>query len=141
MAGLIPENKFTTLAYNQFLNEKKLMGSRCKKCGALYVPLTPICRKCYGDDMELVEMKGKGKLASYSVIAVGAPLMVEEGYDREHPYCTGIVELEEGVRIPARILGLDVTKPENIKIGTPLTVEFQERGEGEEKRTFLAFRV
>jgi hypothetical protein len=135
------EVEFTTRAYDQFLNQRKLMGSRCKRCGATYVPLRPICTKCQGDEMELVQMKGKGKLIAYTVIAVGAPMMIEEGFDREHPYCSGVVELEEGMRIPARIVGVDVKNPENIKIGTPLTVEYQERGEGEEKRTFLAFKA
>ena len=86
-------------------------------------------------------MKGKGKLAAYTVITVGTPLMVEEGFDREHPYCSGIVELEGGVRITARILGVDVTQPDQIKIGTPVTVEYQERVHGGEKKTFLAFRA
>ncbi len=135
------DDELSTRAYDQFLNQRKLMGSKCKKCGAIYVPLRPICTKCQGDEMGLVEMKGKGKLIAYTVIAVGAPLMIEEGFDRENPYCSGIVELEEGVRIPARILGLDVKNPEKIKLGTPLTVEYQERGEGEEKKTFLAFRA
>jgi hypothetical protein len=135
------ESKLTTAVYNQFLGEGKLMGSKCKRCGTLYLPLRPICGKCHGSEMELVEMKGKGKLIAFSMIAVGAPMMVNEGYDREHPYCSGIVELEEGVKIPARILGLDVNNPEKIKIGTPLTVDFLDRGEGDEKMTFLAFKA
>ena len=86
-------------------------------------------------------MNGRGKLVSYTVISVGPPMMIEEGFDREHPYCSGIVELEEGVRIPGRIVGVNVAKPDQIKIGTPVTVEYQERVHGEEKRTFLAFRA
>ena len=135
------ENEFTTRAYNQFLNDKKLMGSKCKACGSLYLPLRPICPQCHESEMELAEMKGKGKLAAFSVISVGSPLMVAEGFDRNNPYCSGIVELEEGVKIPARILGLDVQNPEKIQVGTPLTIEFQERGEENEKKTFIAFRA
>ena len=47
----------------------------------------------------------------------------------------------EGVRIAARILGVDVMNPDQIKIGTPVTVEYQERVHGGEKKTFLAFRA
>jgi uncharacterized OB-fold protein len=133
------ENEFSSSAYNRFLTEKKLMGTKCKRCGAIHLPLRPICPKCYESEMELVEMKGRGKLVAYTVISVGPPMMCDEGFDREHPYCSGIVELEEGVRIPARIMGVNVTEPEQIKIGTPVTVEYQERIHGEEKRTFLAF--
>jgi len=137
----VAENEFYSAAYDRFISEGKLVGSKCQKCGAMHVPPRPICPKCHANDMELVAMKGEGKLAAYTVVAVGPPMMVEEGFDREHPYCSGVIELEEGVRITARILGVDVTKPDQIKIGTPVTVEYQERVHGGEKKTFLAFRA
>jgi uncharacterized OB-fold protein len=86
-------------------------------------------------------MKGKGILAAYTVITVVPPLMVEEGFDRQHPYCCGIVELEEGAKVSARILGLDPAEPERIKVGTPLTAEFVEAEHEGEKRTFLGFKA
>lgn len=139
--AIVAENKFYSAAYDRFISEGKLMGSKCQKCGAMYVPPRPICPKCHASEMELVAMKGKGKLAAYTVITVGTPLMVEEGFDREHPYCSGVVELEEGARITARILGVNVMNPDRIKIGTPVAVEYQERVHGGEKKTFLAFRA
>jgi uncharacterized OB-fold protein len=90
--------------------------------------------------MEWVEMKGKGKLAAFTCIAIGPPFMIKEGYDRKHPYVSGVVELEEGVRVVARIEGMDASKPETIEIGAPLEVEFLHRGEGEDSTTSLAFR-
>lgn len=134
------ERPFSDISYEKFLNEEKVMGSRCKKCGALFAPPRSICIKCYSSDMEWVEMKGKGKLAAFTCIAVGPPFMIKEGYDRKHPYCSGVVELEEGVKVVARIEGVDTNKPETIKIGMPLTVEFLHRGEGENLTTFLAFK-
>jgi hypothetical protein len=131
---------FNSASFNQFLNEKKLMGSKCKKCATVYLPPRPLCTKCFSVDMEWVEMKGKGKLVAYTVIAVGPTLMIEEGYNRKNPYCSGIVQLEEGPRISARILGVDVRRPDSIKIGIPMQVEYLERGAGEHRRTFLAFR-
>jgi len=137
----VAENEFYSAAYDRFISQGKLMGSKCQKCGSIYVPPRPICPKCHASEMELVAMKGKGKLAAYTVVTVGPPMMVEEGFDRDHPYCSGVVELEEGVRVTARILGVDVMNPDQIKIGTPLTVEYQEREHGGEKKTFLAFRA
>jgi len=134
------ERPFSDITYEQFLNEEKLMGSKCQKCGALYVPPRPICIKCYANEMDWVEMKGKGKLAAFTSIYVGPPSMVEMGYDRKNPYCSGVVKLEEGVRVVARIEGVNTNKPETIEVGTPLTVEFLHHGEGEKIRTFLAFR-
>ena len=135
------ENEFSSSAHNRFLAEKKLIGVRCKRCGAISLPTRPICPKCNASEMEVVEMSGRGKLVAYTVISVGPPMMIEEGFDRERPYCSGVVELEEGVRIPGRIVGVNVAKPDQIKIGTPVTVEYQERVHGEETKTFLAFRA
>ena len=134
------ERPFNDISYEQFLNEEKLMGSRCKKCGTLFVPPRSICIKCYATEMEWVEMKGKGKLAAFTCIAVGPPFMIAEGYDRKRPYVSGVVALEEGTRAVARIEGVDGSKPETIKIGAPLQVEFLHRGEGDNLETFLAFK-
>ena len=125
--------------FELFLNEEKLMGSRCIGCGALFVPPRAICIKCHRSEMEWAEMTGTGTLAAFTAIAIGPPSMVEEGYDRNNPYCSGAVELAEGPRVVARIEGVDTLNPENIKIGTPLKVKFLHRGAGENLTTVLAF--
>ena len=132
------ERSFSDSSYEQFLNEDKLMGSKCKKCNSLYLPPRPICIECHNTDMEWVQMKGIGKLLAFTCIAVGPPFMVKEGYNRSNPYCSGVVELEEGVQVDARIEGVDTSNPESIKIGLPLTAEFLHREEG--TRTFLGFK-
>jgi hypothetical protein len=137
---MMGKREFTATSFNKFLSEKKLMASQCKKCKAMYLPPRPLCTRCYNGEMEWTELQGKGALVAYTVIAVGPSFMIEEGYDRKNHYCSGIVQLEEGPRISARVMGVDVKKPDTIKIGTPLEVEFLERGEGENKKTFLAFR-
>jgi len=137
---LMEARPFNDISYERFLSEDKLMGSRCQKCGSVFVPPRPICTKCYGSEMEWAEMKGKGQLAAFTSIAIGPPFMIKEGYDRKHPYVCGVVALEEGVRVVARIDGVDGTKPETIKIDTPLSAEFLHIGEGEASTTFLAFR-
>ena len=134
------ERPFNDTSYHQFLNEEKLMGSKCKRCGTLFAPPRPICIKCHGTDMQWVELKGKGKLAAFTCISVGPPFMVAEGYNRKRPYISGVVELDEGVRLDARIEELDGTKPETIEIRMPLTVKFLHRGESENMRTVLAFK-
>jgi uncharacterized OB-fold protein len=88
--------------------------------------------------MEWHELKGTGKLAAYTAIAVGPSFMLEEGFDRNNPYCAGVVELEEGVSISARILNVDPKQPERIGVGMPVTAEFLQR---EGKDTALAFKA
>ncbi len=131
--------EFTSAAFYGFLSEHKLMGSRCETCGASYLPPRPLCTACYGEAMEWVEMPGQGKLIAFTTIHIAPTAMIEAGYDRNKPYCAGIVQLEGGPAISAQILGVDATQPAQMKIGTPLRAAFVERGEGKEQRTYLAF--
>ena len=133
------ERPFSDISYEQFLSEEKLMGSRCKKCDAHYVPPRAICVGCYSSDMEWVEMKGKGRLAAFTCITVAPPFMMAQGYNRKNPYISGVVELEEGGRVDARIEGMDPGKPEEIKVGTPLKAKYLHGQVGEKKETYLAF--
>jgi scaffold protein (connect acetoacetyl-CoA thiolase and HMG-CoA synthase) len=135
------ERKFTSTEFRKFLGDHKLAGSRCRSCGARYLPPRPLCPACYSDDMEWVEMAGQGKLIAFTIVYIAPTAMLEAGYGRENPYCTGIVQLDEGPSISAQILGVDVKNPAGIKIGMPLTIDFVERGEGEAQRTFLAFKA
>lgn len=132
-------NSFTGAAFYEYFNAHRLMGSRCKSCGALYLPPRPACVRCADSEMEWIEVGGEGKLVAYTVIRVAPTAMLAAGYGFKKPYCTGIVELENGERISAQILGVDVAHPASIEIGMPVTMTFVERGEEDKKQTFLAF--
>lgn len=81
-----------------------------------------------------------GKLTAFTSIAVAPPYMAKEGFNRNNPYIVGVMELEEGVKTVARIVGIDAKKPEQIKVGTSLKADFIEKGEGAEKQTILVFK-
>jgi len=135
----VGEREFDATSFYQFLGEHKLMGSRCRSCGALHVPPRPLCPACYSQEMRWEELGGRGKLVAFTIIHIAPTTMIEAGYSRDNPYCTGIVRLAEGPAISAQILGVDPTKLEEIEIGMPLRVVFVRRGEGEAQRTYLAF--
>ena len=84
-------------------------------------------------------MKGKGRLAAFSCINIPPPFMIAQGYNRKNPYCTGVVELEEGAKVDARIDSVDCANPEAIKVGMPLKVKFLHRKDRDKKETYLAF--
>ena len=132
---------FTAASFNQFLSEKKLMAARCSACNKIYLPPRAVCPQCHSDQLEWAELPGAGKLIAFTSVYVGPTAMNAAGYSRENPYCTGIVQLDNGCAISAQILGVDAKQPEQIKIGTPLTIEFIERGEGDKKKTYLAFKA
>ena len=134
------QKPFNDTSYEQFLNEGKIMGSKCKKCGTLALPPRPICVSCFGSEMEWVQFQGIGKLTAFTCIVVAPPYMAKEGFGRSNPYTVGVVELDEGVKVVSRIVGVDSKKPEQIKVGTPLKAEFIKKGEGADIKTILAFK-
>lgn len=122
------------------LTDGKLIGSKCKQCGAVSVPQRQICPKCHSIDSEIIALTGKGKLVAFTVISVPPVMMANAGYDAKNPYCVGIVELDEGARVSAQILDVNMSAPEEIKVGMPLSMTTINRGEGEAQETFLAFK-
>ena len=135
------ERKLPGVLHAESLKVRKLTGSRCRTCGRLFLPSRTICPHCRSEDMESVDFRGRGKLIAFTVICVPPPMMLEEGFSREKPYCCGVVELEEGVRVSARVIGVDVNKPDSIKIGAPVEVEFVSYSRGKEDKVFLAFKL
>jgi len=68
--------------------------------------------------MEWTELKGIGKLLSYSIVHVSTA-----DYQSQTPYAVGIVELDEGARLSGVIRNV---KHEDLKIGLSLIVDFEE---------------
>ncbi len=133
------EKDITIQSYLEYINSKKLMGSKCKKCGAVDVPPRKLCIKCNSTDVDWIEMSGNGKIAAFSCISVGTTFMVEKGYSMKKPYCFSVINLDEGPMISGQLLGVDETKPDTIKIETPVKVKFIETDLKGETRVDLGF--
>jgi len=134
------DREFSDLSYRQFLSEEKLMGCRCKYCGAVFLPPRPICTECHSREMDWVEMPGAGRLAAFTCITVGPPAMQAEGYNRKNPYCSGVVEVGGGIRVDARIEGIDPKNPEKIQVGMKMRANYIHREKEGVLSTVLAFR-
>jgi uncharacterized OB-fold protein len=135
------DQDFTHHTFQAYLSEHRLMGTRCQACGAAYLPPRPMCTRCYSIEMEWAAQPVEGTLMAFTTIHIAPSAMIAAGYGRDHPYCSGIVRLENGLSISAQIVGVEAEQPEAIQIGAPVRVEFLERGEGDSKKTVLAFRV
>lgn len=107
---------FTIEQFYKFLAQGKLMAGKCLKCGKMHLPPRPLCDNCYGQEFEWVEVSGKGKLLTYTVIHVAPPQ-----FQALAPYAVGIVQLENGLKIPGMISGVP---QEQLKIGLDLTIDF-----------------
>ena len=115
------------------------MGSRDVSSGEVFLPPRPLNPSDYSTDMEWIEFSGKGELQAFTSIYINSTLMNEAGYDRANPCVVGIVKTAEGPSISALVVGLNGTNPQNLKIGTPLKVKFIDQGEGDARKTLLAF--
>jgi uncharacterized OB-fold protein len=96
------EYKLTFQEYNEALKQNKLLGLKCKQCGTITVPPKMVCRKCASSDLEVVEVKGKGKIRTFATVYVGA-----EGRQGECPYIIVLVELDEGPWIMGNLIDID----------------------------------
>jgi uncharacterized OB-fold protein len=113
----MPEDcSFNISSFYAFLDKKQLMACKCNACSSLILPPKPMCTKCLSTNLKWVELKGTGKLLSYTVIHV-AP----EQFQSMTPYIVGIVELDEGIRLPGMIF--DAASDE-LKVGMRLKVDF-----------------
>lgn len=133
------DRPFTAASFQAYMNEGKLMGSRNRETGEIFVPPRPIDPATQGEDMEWIELSGRGTLAAFTSVYIGTSAMIDAGYDRSKPYVAGIVQLEEGPRISAQIAGVDATQPDLAWIGRAVRATFIERGEGNERRAYLGF--
>jgi uncharacterized OB-fold protein len=107
---------FTIEQFYKYLAQGKLMAGKCRKCGKIHLPPRPLCDECFSQEFDWVEVSGKGKLLTYTVIHI-AP----QQFQALAPYAVGIVELEKGLRIPGMIQGL---RQEELRIGMELTMDF-----------------
>ena len=106
------EHKLTFKDYNEALKEDKLLGLKCRECGAITVPPKMVCRKCASPDMEIVELSGRGKIQTFATVYV-AP----EGREDEVPYVIVIAELDEGPWLMGNLDGIEPEKVDTEIIG------------------------
>ena len=87
-----------------FLEEGKVMGTRCTACKKVYFPPRMDCSNCLtSDSMTWVEMPKDWTLLTYTK-AYFAPI----GFEGDTPYILGVAESEGGARLLARVsAGID----------------------------------
>ncbi len=94
----------------------RLLLQRCA-CGRLRHPPAPVCSVCHGFEWKPVEVCGRGRV--YSFVVAHHPAIPPFQY----PNPIGLVELEEGPRIVANLVGV---APEAIRVGMPVRCEIVE---------------
>jgi uncharacterized protein len=93
----------------------RLLIQRCASCGVLRHPPRPMCDRCGSLEWDATEAGGRGTV--YSFVVNHYPQVPAFDY----PLAVALIELEEGTRLVANVVGID---PSEIRIGAPVSVVF-----------------
>ncbi len=99
------------------LGQKKLLGSKCKKCGYVYATPRAHCMMC-GAETEWYELPKEGRIHSFTTCYFGS-----EEFLPETPFHLVLVEFD-GVNslFLGRLIGADT---EDLYIGMPIRAKFR----------------
>lgn len=100
----------------------ELRLQRCNSCGKVWAPNGPVCPHCFSEDYKWHKLSGRGKIASWVVFHK----LYHPSFARELPYNVAFVELQEGPRLIANIVGIENA---DLKIGMPVEVVFEDVNE------------
>jgi len=95
--------------------EGKLLCHQCASCGKLQHPPTPLCPSCHATEWNLVELSGRGTVASFIIIHHPPNPWFEL------PMVAGTIDLDEGVQVISNICDID---PHDVRLGMPVDVFF-----------------
>jgi uncharacterized protein len=93
----------------------RLLIQRCATCEVLRHPPRPACAACGSFEWDTVESAGRGTV--YSYVVVHHPQVPAFDY----PLPIAVVELEEGTRLVANLVGIEA---DAVHIGLPVAVAF-----------------
>ncbi len=103
-------------------DNKKIMGTRCPTCNLVYVPARSVCRDCFGELSEWVEVSQKGTLLTYTVAHQSNPVQPVST-----PIVYGIVQLDGADTGFVHMLG--EVDPGQLKVGTKVKAVFKVKKE------------
>jgi uncharacterized protein len=99
--GLAPLADGFSQAYWDAARDGTLLIQHCASCGSYQFYPRGHCTGCFAPDPEWVPASGRGRLHTYTVIH----RTPNAEFAADCPYVLAIVELDEGPRLTARILG------------------------------------
>ncbi len=102
----------------------KLMIQRCVDCGEAQFYHRAFCMNCSGRSLEWIQASGRGTLFTFAIVHQPP----HPGFVGDVPFVTAIVELEEGIKMPSQVIGIE-PEPEQLSIGMRLEVVFEKATE------------
>ena len=109
-----------TRPFWDYAKKHELRMQKCVECGKIYYPPSTLCPHCHSwKGSEWVKLSGKGQVYSFIV----ARRATNPAFAKEVPYVVAIIETEEGGRLISNVIDC---KPEDVKIGMPVEVVFDD---------------
>jgi uncharacterized OB-fold protein len=95
----------------------QLVCARCVPCRRFRSPPSPFCPNCQSQQIEWIELSGRGRIYSYTVVRRALTAALE----RSVPYVIAVVELPdaEGVRLLSNVVDMEI---EDVHIGMGVAV-------------------
>lgn len=94
---------------------------RCASCGLHFLYPRSSCPGCASRDVALVPASGRGTVASFVINHRPPP-----GFEADGPYVIALVDLAEGPRMMAGVVGVE---PSELEVDRAVRVVFEARGE------------
>lgn len=102
------------------LENGKMMGRKCTRCGAVEFPPVLCCNECSCMDMEWVEISGKAEMTGFALPGMLSTLPQNEEFQ---PYALGAVKLEEGTEFNAIVSGVGRANREEVLKKLPVPIK------------------
>ena len=103
--------------FYQALAQHRILGRKCKECGAIEYPPRYACNTCGYHETEWVELSGKAKIHS---IILPSTLNADPWNSSLGDYGYGLVELEEGPMFNCTIYGVSKKKAKKLRTMLPV---------------------
>lgn len=101
------------------LGQRKLVLPWCLNCEKPHLPPGPVCPFCFSEPLEWRQASGRGRISTWTVVhKAWFP-----AFAGDIPYNVVQVELEEGPRLTANVVGLP---NERLKVGLPVVIDFED---------------
>ncbi len=118
----VPQPTPETEGYWEGCRAGELRLQRCGDCDHVQFPPQRFCSTCLGAALRWERASGRGRVRSYSVVRHP----ISPAFAEDVPYVVALVELEEG---PTMMSGLRGCTIEQVEVGLPVEVEFEERSD------------
>jgi uncharacterized OB-fold protein len=106
-----------------YLEDGKVMGTRCKDCGQVFFPPRADCYRCLADNVEWFQVADTGRLVTYSRLQF-APV----GFQEDVPYCIALLDYGD-YKIFGRIA--DDVPVDDLKIGMEMVTAVNRLPDGQ----------